>query len=202
MNKHLIRNKQLKHEDNIKTIENNVKFMIYRPSKEIDMAVKIRNIFVIVLITLAVVSVIYASQDIMKEMSINYTKALEACKDEMELPSSVNIDFYNFWKKGYKITNRLTGCALLCLSTKLELIDPDGNLHHGNAYEFATKHGADDDLAKKLIGLVHECENSVEPNNDPCLKILDVTHCFKTEIHNLNWAPNMDVMVGELLAEV
>ncbi|KAM3959414.1 pheromone-binding protein-like [Aphomia sociella] len=166
------------------------------------MAVKIKNIVTLVLVYLAVDSVIYASQDIMKKMSINYTKALETCKKEMELPDSVNMDFYNFWKEGYKITNRLTGCAILCLSSKLDLIDPEGNLHHGNAEEFAMKHGADDDMAKQLVDIVHGCEKSIQPNDDPCLKVLDITHCFKTEIHKLNWAPNMDVMVGELLAEV
>lgn len=60
----------------------------------------------------------------------------------MTLTDAINEDFYNFWKEGYEIKNRETGCAIMCLSTKLNMLDPEGNLHHGNAMEFAKKHGA------------------------------------------------------------
>lgn len=60
----------------------------------------------------------------------------------MGLPDSIDVDFANFWKDGYEVTNRFTGCAIMCLSTKLDLISPDGSLHHGNTQEFAKKHGA------------------------------------------------------------
>lgn len=61
---------------------------------------------------------------------------------QLSLPDSVDVDFGNFWKEDYEVTNRFTGCAIICLSTKLELISPDGTLHHGNTQEFAKKHGA------------------------------------------------------------
>lgn len=60
----------------------------------------------------------------------------------MDIPETVIQDFYNFWKEGYELTNRQMGCAILCMSSKLELIDGEMNLHHGNAQEFAKKHGA------------------------------------------------------------
>lgn len=60
----------------------------------------------------------------------------------MELPESVTKDFMNFWKDDYQLTDRFTGCAIICLSSKLDLLDPEYNLHHGNTHEFAKKHGA------------------------------------------------------------
>lgn len=60
----------------------------------------------------------------------------------MELPESVTKDFMNFWKDDYQLTDRSTGCAIMCLSSKLDLLDAEYNLHHGNAQEFAKKHGA------------------------------------------------------------
>lgn len=51
-------------------------------------------------------------------------------------------DMYNYWKEDYALLNRDFGCAIICMSKKLNLIDPEGNLHHGNAAEFAKKHGA------------------------------------------------------------
>nr|2KPH_A Chain A, Pheromone binding protein [Amyelois transitella] len=142
------------------------------------------------------------SPEIMKDLSINFGKALDTCKKELDLPDSINEDFYKFWKEDYEITNRLTGCAIKCLSEKLEMVDADGKLHHGNAREFAMKHGADDAMAKQLVDLIHGCEKSIPPNDDRCMEVLSIAMCFKKEIHNLKWAPNMEVVVGEVLAEV
>ncbi|KAI5637913.1 PBP/GOBP family domain-containing protein [Phthorimaea operculella] len=137
----------------------------------------------------------------MKTISINFGKALNECKKEMELPDSIDTDFMNFWKEDYEVTNRFTGCAIMCLSTKLDLVSPDGTLHHGNAQEFVKKHGADETMAKKLVELLHGCEKSAPDVEDGCAKVLTVAKCFKAEIHKLNWAPNMDLIVAEVLAE-
>lgn len=61
---------------------------------------------------------------------------------QLDLPDSIMTEFYNFWKDDYVLSDRSTGCAIICLSSKLDLLDPDGNLHHGNAKDFALKHGA------------------------------------------------------------
>nr|BAG71416.1 pheromone binding protein [Mythimna separata] len=143
------------------------------------------------------------SQEIMKNLSINFAKPLEDCRKEMDLPDSVLTDFNNFWKEGYEFTNRQTGCAILCLSSKLELLDPEMKLHHGRAQEFAQKHGADEAMAKQLVDMLHSCmQTTPDDANDPCLKTLKVVTCFKTKIHELKWAPSMDLIVGEVLAEV
>nr|AAD39444.1 pheromone binding protein [Ostrinia nubilalis]AAD39448.1 pheromone binding protein [Ostrinia nubilalis]ADT78491.1 pheromone binding protein 1 [Ostrinia nubilalis]BBB15972.1 pheromone binding protein-A [Ostrinia nubilalis]BBB15980.1 pheromone binding protein-A [Ostrinia nubilalis] len=142
------------------------------------------------------------SQDVMKQMTINFGKALDTCRKELDLPDSINADFYNFWKEGYELSNRHTGCAIMCLSSKLDLVDPEGKLHHGNTHEFAKKHGADDSMAKQLVELIHKCEGSVADDPDACMKVLNIAKCFKAEIHKLNWAPSMDLIVAEVLAEV
>ncbi|CAG9796000.1 unnamed protein product [Diatraea saccharalis] len=83
-----------------------------------------------------------SSQEIMKNLSLNFGKALESCKKDLDLPDEVSADFANFWKDGYQLSNRLTGCAIMCMSKKLDLLDPEGKMHHGNTMEFAKKHGA------------------------------------------------------------
>nr|QRF70942.1 pheromone binding protein [Semiothisa cinerearia] len=153
-------------------------------------------------VALAIVSSVDCSQNVMQEMTLNFGKALSECKKELSLPDTVFEDFYNFWKEGYELKHRQTGCAIHCLSSKLDLVDPDGNLHHGNAHEFARKHGADATMAQTLVDTIHSCEKSTPDNSDICLKILDVAKCFKVEIHKMNWAPNMDVVIGEVLAEL
>nr|AVL25107.1 PBP1 [Conogethes punctiferalis] len=142
------------------------------------------------------------SQDILKKMTVNFGKALEACKKEIDLPDSVNAELYNFWKEDYQLTNRQAGCALVCMSTKLDLVDPDGNMHHGNAHEYAKKHGADDATAKQLVEMLHTCEKSVGKMDDNCERALAIARCFKAEIHKLKWAPDPEVVLAEILAEV
>lgn len=60
----------------------------------------------------------------------------------------------------------------------------------------------DETMAQQLIDIVHGCEKSTPANDDKCIWTLGVATCFKAEIHKLNWAPSMDVAVGEILAEV
>lgn len=51
-------------------------------------------------------------------------------------------DLFHYWKLDYTLLNRDTGCAIICMSKKLDLLDANGRMHHGNAKEFALKHGA------------------------------------------------------------
>nr|AZK90260.1 pheromone-binding protein [Dioryctria abietella] len=157
------------------------------------------SVLVLAVVAACLAGVDSSSADIMKDLTANFGKALSECKKELDLPDSINADFYNFWKEDYELSNRFTGCAIMCLSTKLELVDSEGKLHHGNAHDFAKKHGADDDMAKQLVDLIHGCEKSVPPNEDACLNVLEIAKCFKKEIHKLNWAPDMDLIVGEVL---
>ncbi|KAI5637916.1 PBP/GOBP family domain-containing protein [Phthorimaea operculella] len=154
---------------------------------------------------LATPSRVDATADIMQTIALNFGRPLQECKKEMDLPDTIDVDFINFWKDGYVVTNRATGCAIFCLSTKLDLVSPDGTLHHGNAHEFAKKHGADDSMAKQLVELFHGCERATKAAApslvDDCVRVLAVTRCFKEEIEKLNWTPDMDLVIGEILAE-
>nr|AAS55551.2 pheromone binding protein 2 [Spodoptera exigua] len=161
------------------------------------------SVRVALVVAASMLVVVQASQDVMKNLAINFAKPLDDCKKEMDLPDSVTTDFYNFWKEGYELTNRQTGCAILCLSSKLEILDQELNLHHGRAQEFAMKHGADETMAKQIVDMIHTCAQSTpDVAADPCMKTLNVAKCFKLKIHELNWAPSMELIVGEVLAEV
>nr|AGS46557.1 pheromone binding protein 1 [Maruca vitrata] len=151
---------------------------------------------------LVAIAGVESSQNVMHKMTVNFAKALEYCKKELNLPDVMNQEFYNFWKEEHELTNRLVGCALICMSTKLDLVDPEGNMHHGNAQEYAKKHGADDALAKQLVDLVHGCEKSAAKGDDECERALNIARCFKAEIHKLKWAPDPEVVLAEILSEV
>nr|AFD34179.1 pheromone binding protein 3 [Argyresthia conjugella] len=161
-----------------------------------------KEICILLLVCAAIPRNVESSKDVMKDLAENFGKALGVCMKELDLPDEVMTDFYNFWKEDFKLTNRFTGCAIMCLSSKLDLLDPDGNLHHGNAKDFAMKHGADDGMAAQLVTLIHGCEKSAPENPDPCLKVLSIANCFKDKIHELKWAPNDVVAMAEVLADV
>nr|QIJ45734.1 phenomenon binding protein [Glyphodes pyloalis] len=155
----------------------------------------------VILVVVASVAV-ESSVDLMQKMTVNFGRAFEVCKKELDLPDSLNQEFFNFWKEDYQLTNRQAGCALLCMSKKLDLVDPEGNMHHGNAQEYAKKHGADDAVAKQLVDLIHGCEKTAAKIEDECERALNIATCFKAEIHKLKWAPDMEVVLAEILTEV
>nr|AAF06139.1 pheromone binding protein [Choristoneura rosaceana]AAF06140.1 pheromone binding protein [Choristoneura rosaceana] len=160
-----------------------------------------KELLLFAVVCLSLTQMVEPSADVVKGMTLNFGKGLEECKKEMNLPDSINADFYNFWKDDHVLTNRDTGCAIMCLSSKLELVS-DGKLHHGNTLEYAKQHGADDTVAQQLVDLIHNCEKALPDLEDPCMKVLEWAKCFKIEIHKLNWAPSMDVLAGEMLAEI
>ncbi|XP_014368563.2 pheromone-binding protein [Papilio machaon] len=161
-----------------------------------------KKIIFVVIVCMLTCKTVYSSQEIIQTMSINYMKGLDTCKSELNLPDVVDIEFAQFWREDYIINNRLTGCAIVCLSSKLDLLEPDGSLHHGNAANFAKKHGADEAMAQQLIDILHQCEQQYPDKMDACLHALKVCNCFKTQIHKLNWAPDVELIVGEVLAEI
>nr|BBB15962.1 pheromone binding protein-A [Ostrinia furnacalis] len=146
--------------------------------------------------------VVHSSQAVMKDMTKNFIKAYEVCAKEYNLPEAAGAEVMNFWKEGYVLTSREAGCAILCLSSKLNLLDPEGTLHRGNTVELGKQHGSDDAMAHQLVDIVHACEKSVPPNEDNCLMALGISMCFKTEIHKLNWAPDHELLLEEMMAEM
>ncbi|KOB67876.1 Pheromone binding protein 3 [Operophtera brumata] len=149
----------------------------------------------VVLLLVGFVMLTEASQDVVMEMTKTFAKPLEACKIELNLSESVSTDILNFWKDGYELNDPSTGCAIICLASKLELLDPEYNLHHGKAHDFAKTHGADDGLAKQLVDLLLGCNQKNSEEQDFCWRALKVAKCFKAEIHNLNWTPSMELIV-------
>nr|AAF06143.1 pheromone binding protein [Yponomeuta cagnagella] len=143
-----------------------------------------------------------ASQDIMKKLTVGFSKALDQCKTELAIQENVLQDFYNFWREDYTLVNREMGCVLMCMASKFDLITEDMKVHHKNAHEFAKTHGADDEMAKQLVSMIHECEKTHEGVVDDCGRVLEMAKCFKTKIHELKWAPSMEVVLEEVMTEI
>ncbi|CAB3244423.1 unnamed protein product [Arctia plantaginis] len=142
------------------------------------------------------------STDVMKYIGSGFVKVYEECKHELNLSDHILGDLFHFWKLEYDHLNRDTGCMIICMSKKLDLIDASGKLHHGNAKEFAMKHGAGEEVASKLVSALHECETKNSGNADGCLRALEIAKCFRSSVHDLEWSPKVEYIVEEVLTEV
>ncbi|XP_041984865.1 general odorant-binding protein 1-like [Aricia agestis] len=150
----------------------------------------------------AVLVVVTPTQEVMKKLTIGFGRALSECRSELNMGDHIMQDFTNYWKEDYQLLNREFGCMVLCMASKHNLLTEDG-LHHDNAHEFAKKHGADDDTAKQLVTMLHECDkNPNAPSDDDCMRALEVSKCFKTKIHELKWAPSMEEIIEEIMTDV
>ncbi|XP_034835169.1 pheromone-binding protein-like [Maniola hyperantus] len=158
-------------------------------------------LFVALLLIAISVKEIY-SNETMKSITTSFLKVLDECKHELNLGDNVLGDLYHFWKQDHALLHRDTGCAIVCMSKKLNLLDTSGKLHHGKAQEFALNHGAASEMASKLVAVVHECERKVDAEEDPCVRALEIAKCFKDAMHEINWAPKMDVIITEVLTEI
>ncbi|CAH0724113.1 unnamed protein product, partial [Brenthis ino] len=143
-----------------------------------------------------------SSQEVMHKLTKGFAKAFDECKQELNLSDNIVQDFMNYWKEEYELLNRDTGCAIMCMASKHDLITEDMKLHHENAHGFAKTHGADDDLAKQLVTMIHECEGTHAGIADDCMKTLEVAKCFRVKIHKLKWAPDMETILEELMSDV
>nr|QNS26339.1 pheromone binding protein 1 [Pieris rapae] len=143
-----------------------------------------------------------SSQEVMEKLTAGFTKALEECKKELNLGGHIMQDFMNYWREEYELLNRDLGCAIMCMASKHDLITDDLKLHHGKAHEFAKTHGADDDLAKQLVTMIHDCENNQPESSDECMRALEISKCFRKKIHDLKWAPSMETVLEEIMADI
>lgn len=141
-----------------------------------------------------------ASKELISKMSTGFTKVVDQCKTELNVGEHIMQDMYNFWREEYELVNRDLGCMIMCMAVKLDLIGADQKMHHGKAEDFAKSHGADDAVAKQLVGMIHDCENTHQGVEDGCSRTLEVAKCFRTKIHELKWAPSMEVVMEEIMA--
>nr|ALS03847.1 pheromone-binding protein 1 [Ectropis obliqua] len=141
------------------------------------------------------------SQEVMHKITKDFAYVLEDCKKQENVGDHIMQDIFNFWHEEYALVNPELGCVMLCMAGKLDLMDGD-DMHHGNAHEFAKKHGADDDLAKQLVTMIHDCEKASASIADRCARALETTKCFRGKIHGLKWAPSMRVIMEEVMADM
>ncbi|KAI5637918.1 PBP/GOBP family domain-containing protein [Phthorimaea operculella] len=167
------------------------------------MAGRIRIVSVVVIVVVAVgIKHVESSSETMKAITSGFMKALDECRHELNLSDHVIRDLYFYWKEDYTLLERETGCAIVCMSHKLNILDSSGKLHHGNTKEFAMSHGAADDIASQLVASLHECESKLLDIEDTCMRALEVAKCFRTSIDKLNWTPKMDVIITEVLTDI
>nr|ALS03849.1 pheromone-binding protein 3 [Ectropis obliqua] len=140
--------------------------------------------------------------DAMKLLASGFISVLEICQKELNIEDGLISDLYHYWKLEFSMMQRDTGCALICMTKKLELLTDDGKFHHGVTKEFAMKNGADDNLATEMVSIIHSCETKSEGLDDECLRALEVAKCFRVALHDLHWEPSPDVVITEVLGEM
>lgn len=52
------------------------------------------------------------------------------------------------------------------------------------------------------MDIIHDCEKKFERDDDECLRVLEVAKCFRTGIHELDWQPNVEVIMSEVFTEI
>nr|QEI46784.1 pheromone-binding protein 3 [Galleria mellonella] len=144
-----------------------------------------------------------SSAEVVKKLSVTFAKAMDACKKELNVGDHILQEMQNFWREEYDLVHRDTGCMLTCMAAKHDLIViTEDRMHHENAHAFAKAHGADDDLAKQIVTMLHDCESDNPQQEDFCLRALAVAKCFKTKIHALKWAPSMEELLSEVMSDM
>ncbi|CAK1584136.1 unnamed protein product [Parnassius mnemosyne] len=88
---------------------------------------------------------------------------------------------YYFSEEKYDLIHRDTGCALVCISRKLELLDENGDVNQENAQEFAISHGAEEEVATDLVADASDCVTQHKGVKDECLRALETAKCFRTK---------------------
>nr|ALT31680.1 pheromone-binding protein 5 [Cnaphalocrocis medinalis] len=167
-----------------------------------DGNVKWRLAAILVLILAANVDRVKSSQEVMKKMSTTFFKLLDECKKELSVSDDLIQGLVRFWREDADLGARELGCVIMCIASKQDLVIlEDYKMHHENAYNFARDHGADDETAKAIVKIVHDCEKNFDSNPDHCSRVMEVAKCFRDEIHKLKWAPSVEVLIGELMSE-
>nr|AFM36757.1 pheromone-binding protein 2 [Agrotis ipsilon] len=145
---------------------------------------------------------VMTSQEVVASFSKGFTNVVEHCKAEVNAGEHIMQDIYNFWREEYQLVNRDLGCMVLCMANKLGLIGEDQKMHHAKAEEFAKSHGADEAVAKQLVAILYECETKHAAVEDECGMALEIAKCFRTKMHELKWAPSMEVAMEEIMTAV
>nr|ALC76549.1 pheromone binding protein 5 [Conogethes punctiferalis] len=156
----------------------------------------------ILVLGLAVNVRVKASQEVMKKMSATFFKLLEECKKELSVTDDMIQGLVRFWLEDSALGERELGCVIICMAEKQDLVvTEDYRMHHENAYNFAKNHGADDAMATAIVKVIHTCEEQFTSNPDHCARVMEVSKCFRDEIHRLKWAPSIELLIGEMLGE-
>nr|AEB54590.1 OBP15 [Helicoverpa armigera] len=138
----------------------------------------------------------------MPYITSRFVKVLEECQHELKLNEHILEHLFHFWKLEYSLLGKDPGCAIICMSTKLDLLDLYGRMHRGNAAEFAKKHAAGDEVPSKIVTIIHFCQKKHEQDGDECLQVLEVATCCRTGLHDLNWQHQVEVIVPDVLTEI
>ncbi|XP_014368562.2 general odorant-binding protein 2 [Papilio machaon] len=141
-----------------------------------------------------------ATAEIMSHVTAHFGQTLEECREESGLTTDMMAAFAHYWSEdfGKATVPREFGCALICMSHKLSLLQHDVRLHRLNMDDYIRSFPNGDLLSKKMVDMIHECEQQHDTVDDDCERIVNVSLCFRSTAQREGIAPNLAMVEAAL----
>ncbi|CAD0202893.1 unnamed protein product [Chrysodeixis includens] len=130
---------------------------------------------------------------VMRSVTASVGDVVLECQNEMHFDNVVIHDLVNIWTESNELLNPETGCVMLCVLVKMELVDHGGKVQKAESDAFLRAMGADDRIAGKLVELFELCQRATSRIKDMCEFALQMTKCFRYGIFELRWVPHYTV---------
>nr|QRF70946.1 general odorant-binding protein [Semiothisa cinerearia] len=154
---------------------------------------------VLALLMVAVVCQMAAgTAEVMSHVAAHFGKALNECREESGLSPNILEEFHHFWSEDFEVVHRELGCALICMSNKLTLLQDDVRMHHLNMHDYVKSFPKGDVLSAKLVELIHNCEKQYNEIPDDCDRVVKVAACFKDDAKKAGIAPEVAMIEAVL----
>ncbi|GBP25920.1 General odorant-binding protein 2 [Eumeta japonica] len=132
--------------------------------------------------------------EVMSHVSVHFGKALQECREESGLTEEMMEEFHHFWREDFEVVHRELGCAIICMSTKLSLLDDNTRMHHDNMDEYVKSFPAGEVLSKRMVEMIHTCEKKYDDIADDCERVVKIAACFKADCQAAGIAPEMAML--------
>nr|CAJ2313457.1 General odorant-binding protein 2 [Metisa plana] len=129
--------------------------------------------------------------EVMSHVTAHFGKALQECREESGLTEDVMEEFHHFWRKDFEVVHRELGCAIICMSTKLSLLNEDTRMHHENMDDYVKSFPEGEVLSRRMVEMIHACEKKYDDMTDDCERVVKTAACFKADCQAAGIAPEV-----------
>nr|WHU27522.1 odorant binding protein 1 [Heliconius charithonia] len=153
------------------------------------------------LLACSVLTGLDATMEVMKDVTLGFGEALQSCREESQLTEDKMEEFFHFWRDDFKFEDREVGCAIKCMSSHFNLLTDSHRMHHENTDTFIKSFPNGEVLSKRMVNIIHTCEQQFDALEDHCWRILRIAECFKVTCKKEGIAPTMELLMAEFIME-